>query len=336
MSKMSSSSFQAVKTAFRKAFDVTPKNIAKWFPTHMYTGMKDMQRKLKSVDCILELHDARVPLSGRNPHFLSMLAAIKPHVLLLNKADLADPASKATATRQLHDQGTRNVLHIRSTEPSRNVDKIVPLVADLIHQSERYNRQEVYDYNIMVIGIPNVGKSSLINALRKMHLGRTGKATRVGATAGVTMSVLQRIKISEDPLMYLLDTPGILSPATNDPHTALQLALCGCMLDHVVGYVLMADYLLFCLNQQQNYSYVDYLGLDGPCDDIRLVLLKTAINMRVVNKVRTYEGWSLRPNLETAAVNFIQGFRRGLLGRITFLPDLGNSSSHAAKQPSAL
>ncbi|XP_075740266.1 mitochondrial ribosome-associated GTPase 1-like [Rhipicephalus microplus] len=332
---MSSSSFQAATTAFRKAFDVAPKNIAKWFPTHMYTGMKDMQRKLKSVDCVLELHDARVPLSGRNPHFLSMLAAIKPHVLLLNKADLADPNLKATVAQQLRDQGTQNVLHIRSTEPSRNVDKIVPMVADLIRKSERYNRFEAFDYTIMVIGIPNVGKSSLINALRKMHLGRTGPATRVGATAGVTMRVLERIKISEDPLMYLLDTPGILSPATNDPQTALQLALCGCMLDHLVGNVLMADYLLYWLNQQHNYSYVDYLGLDGPCDDIRLVLYKTAINMRVLNKVRTYEGWSLRPNQEAAAANFIQGFRRGLLGRITFLPDSEKGSLVAARQPSA-
>lgn len=331
---MSSSSFQAATTAFRKAFDVAPKNIAKWFPTHMYTGMKDMQRKLKSVDCVLELHDARVPLSGRNPHFLSMLAAIKPHVLLLNKSDLANSELKATVIEQLREQGTQNVLHIRSTEPFRNIDRIVPLVADLIRQSERYNRQEVYDYNIMVIGIPNVGKSSLINALRTMHLGRTGKATRVGAKAGVTMKVLERIKISEDPLMYLLDTPGILSPATNDLHTALQLALCGCMLDHLVGNVLMADYLLYWLNQQHNYSYVDYLGLDGPCDDIRLVLYQTAINMRVLNRVRTYEGWSLRPNLEAAATNFIQGFRRGLLGRITFLPNLGSGILDAAKQPS--
>ncbi|KAL1442552.1 hypothetical protein MTO96_030719 [Rhipicephalus appendiculatus] len=241
---MSSSSFQAATTAFRKAFDVAPKNIAKWFPTHMYTGMKDMQRKLKSVDCVLELHDARVPLSGRNPHFLSMIAAIKPHILLLNKTDLADPNLKATVVQQLRDQGTQNILHIRSTEPSRNVDKIMPMVADLIRHSERYNRQEVFDFNIMVIGIPNVGKSSLINALRKMHLGKKGPATRVGATAGVTMRVLERIKISEDPQMYLLDTPGILS----------------CMLDHLVGNVLMADYLLYWLNQQHNYSYVDYLG----------------------------------------------------------------------------
>lgn len=283
--------------------------------------MKDMQRKLKLVDCILELHDARVPLSGRNPHFVSMLAAIKPHVLLLNKADLADPSAKDTVLQRLRNEGTQHAVHIRSTEPSRNVNKIVPLVADLIRRSVRYNRQEEYDYNIMVIGIPNVGKSSLINALRKMHLGREGQATRVGANAGVTMSVLERIKISEDPSMYLLDTPGILSPVTNDPQVALQLALCGCMLDHLVGPVLMADYLLFWLNQQHNYSYVDYLGLDEPCDDIRLVLYKTAINMKAIHKVRTYEGWTLRPNQDAAAHNFIQGFRRGLLGKLTFLPD---------------
>uniref|UniRef100_G3MQY5 Mitochondrial GTPase 1 n=1 Tax=Amblyomma maculatum TaxID=34609 RepID=G3MQY5_AMBMU len=307
---MSSAPIKAVTNTFRQRFNTVPKSITKWFPTHMYTGMKDMQRKLKSVDCILELHDARVPLSGRNPNFLSMLAAIKPHVLLLNKADLADPEGKDVVLQRLRTEGTQHTLFIRSTDPPRNVDKIVPLVADLIRNSERYNRLEEYDYNIMVIGIPNVGKSSLINTLRKMHLGKGGQATRVGAKAGVTMSVLERIKISQVPSIYLLDTPGILSPATDDPQVALQLALCGCMLDHLVGPVLMADYLLFWLNQRHNYSYVDYLGLDEPCDDIRLVLYKTAINLKAVQRVRTYEGWTIRANQESAAMNFIQGFRR--------------------------
>ncbi|CAN8010215.1 unnamed protein product [Ixodes pacificus] len=267
---------QGMNSTFRKSFQLAPKDMAKWFPTHMYTGMKDMQRKLKSVDCILELHDARisffqvaihVPFSGRNPNFATMLTAVKPHLLLLNKRDLADPDVEHRVVQQLQEQGVRNVLHIRSSDPSENINKIVPTVANMIRSSERFNRREEYDYNIMVIGIPNVGKSSLINSLRRSHLGRKGQATRVGAKAGVTMSVLERIKasysptttfcvlpqISQEPSMYLLDTPGVLCPTVKDPVVALQLALCSCMPDHLVGATLIADYLLYWLNQNNNY-----------------------------------------------------------------------------------
>ncbi|CAN8027945.1 unnamed protein product [Ixodes persulcatus] len=214
----------------------------------------------------------------------------------------------------------------------------------MIRNSERFNRREEYDYNIMVIGIPNVGKSSLINSLRRNHLGRKGQATRVGAKAGVTMSVLERIKasysltttsrvllqISQEPSMYLLDTPGVLCPTVKDPVVALQLALCSCMPDHLVGVTLMADYLLYWLNQNNNYRqgpwrarywalcYVDYLGLDGPCDDIRLVLYQAAVAAGSTMKRRTHEGWSIRPNLDAAAQQFIRGFRQGLLGRVVF------------------
>lgn len=307
-----------MSSTFRKSFQLAPKDMAKWFPTHMYTGMKDMQRKLKSVDCILELHDARVPFSGRNPNFATMLTAIKPHLLLLNKRDRADPDVEHHVVQQLQAQGVQNVLHIRSTDPSENINKIVPTVANMIRNSERFNRREEYDYNIMVIGIPNVGKSSLINSLRRNHLGRKGQATRVGAKAGVTMSVLERIKISQEPSMYLLDTPGVLCPTVKDPVVALQLALCSCMPDHLVGVTLMADYLLYWLNQNNNYSYVDYLGLDGPCDDIRLVLYQAAVAAGSTMKRRTHEGWSIRPNLDAAAQQFIRGFRQGLLGRVVF------------------
>lgn len=103
-----------------------------------------MQAMLKHVDCILELHDARVPLGGRNSNFASMLTAIKPHVLLLNKMDLADPSQEQEVVDQLRAQGTSHVLHIKSSEPSKNINKIVPLVVDLIRSSERYNRREVH------------------------------------------------------------------------------------------------------------------------------------------------------------------------------------------------
>lgn len=311
-----SSKVKGAVSAFRKTFTFAPKDMTKWYPSHMHSGMKDMQRKLKSVDCILELHDARVPFSGRNPNFQRMLTAIKPHILLLNKMDLADPALDDDVITQLKAEGVRNVLHIKSSRPAVNTDKIVPLVTNLIQNSERYHRREEYEYNIMIIGIPNVGKSSLINTLRNRYLGLKGQATRVGALAGVTKSVLQKIKICEDPLLYLYDTPGIMTPLAKDVDTGLKLALCGNMNDHLVGEEIMADYLLYRLNRKQNFSYTDYLGLDEPCDDIRLVLYKTAIALRATVKVKTHSGHEIKPDLHAAANHFIRGFREGLFGKM--------------------
>ncbi|XP_064476782.1 mitochondrial GTPase 1-like isoform X2 [Ornithodoros turicata] len=310
------SKVQGAALAFRKTFTFPSKDLTRWYPQHMYTGMKDMQRKLKSVDCILELHDARVPFSGRNPNFSSRLTAVKPHVLLLNKMDMAHSKYDDVVISQLKSEGISNVLYIKSTQPHKNIGKIVPLVTDLIKKSDRYNRREAYDYNIMIIGIPNVGKSSLINALRHKYLQIKGQATRVGALAGVTKSVLMKIKISEDPLIYLLDTPGIMTPSAQDAEVGLKLALCGNMNDNLVGVELMADYLLYWLNKNGNYSYTDYLGLEEPCDDIRLVLYKTAVALRATLKVRTYEGLAVKPDLDAAATHFVLGFRQGIFGRV--------------------
>lgn len=182
----------------REAFNIACTDTAHWFPGHMAKGLKQMQTKLKSVDCVIEVHDARIPVSGRNPQFEKRLGtnSLKPHLLILNKMDLIDMSNKNRIMRYYADQGIDNIIFTNCKNPnSKGIKSIIPKVSELIQKSERYNRSEETSYQLMVIGIPNVGKSSLINALRAKHLGRS-KATPVGNIPGITQSVLEKIKVS--------------------------------------------------------------------------------------------------------------------------------------------
>uniref|UniRef100_A0A8C9DCC0 Mitochondrial GTPase 1 n=1 Tax=Panthera leo TaxID=9689 RepID=A0A8C9DCC0_PANLE len=280
----------AAGVAWRESFPLGGRDVARWFPGHMAKGLKKMQSSLKLVDCIIEVHDARIPLSGRNPLFQETLG-LKPHVLVLNKMDLAD----------LKEQ------------------QIIPTVTGLVGSSCRYHRGESLEYCAMVIGIPNVGKSSLINALRRQHL-RKGKATRVGGEPGITRAVMSRIQVCERPLMFLLDTPGVLAPRIESVEMGLKLALCGTVLDHLVGEETLADYLLYTLNRHQLFGYVRHYGLGGACDDIASVLKQVAVRLGKTQKVKVLTGTGdvnvIQPNYPAAARDFLQTFRRGLLGPV--------------------
>lgn len=113
-----------------------------------------------------------------------------------------------------------------------------------------------------MVGIPNTGKSSLINALRTLNLRKSGSATPVGNRPGVTRAVMNKIKISESPLVYLLDTPGILIPDMKSLEASMKLALCETVVENTVGPVRIADYLLYWLNKTGNFQYVSHLQLE--------------------------------------------------------------------------
>ncbi|KAE8591740.1 hypothetical protein XENTR_v10018559 [Xenopus tropicalis] len=299
----------------RKSFDFGEREVAHWFPGHMAKGLKQMKTKLKNLDCIVEVHDARIPLSGRNPIFQDSLG-MKPHLLILNKMDLADLTQKKRILAQLKQQGVGNVIFTDCVK-DQNIKHVVPVISELVGCSQRFHREENTETCIMVIGVPNVGKSSLINALRRMHL-RKGKASRVGAEPGITRSVLTKIQVSESPLIFLFDTPGVLSPRIESVETGMKLALCGTILDHLVGEDIMADYLLYILNQQMQHRYVEHYGLEKPCADIETLLKRIALKLGKTQKVKAITGVGdvniTVPNYNAAAYDFIRTFRRGQLG----------------------
>ncbi|KAB7495003.1 Mitochondrial GTPase 1 [Armadillidium nasatum] len=188
------------------------------------------------------------------------------------------------------------------------------MALELIKDSQRYHRSELSEYGIMVIGIPNVGKSSLINALRVAYL-RKGHATPVGAAPGITRAVLERIKVCEDPRVYVRDTPGILEPNIRNVEVGLKLALVNTITDHLVGETMIADFLLFRLNLIGNRKYVKFLKLDEPTDDIHKALSTFAEKEDCYDKRRNFGnssgGYIMTPNYKMAADRFISAYRKG-------------------------
>ncbi|XP_014214576.1 mitochondrial GTPase 1 isoform X1 [Copidosoma floridanum] len=317
------SSFGGKVVNFRDTFKLGDKNTLRWFPGHMGKGIKQMEEKLRNVDCLIEVHDARVPVSGRYADFRKTLCNLKPHIFVLNKKDLADKTYIVPALNRLHDEGIKHVvLTNMKSQADKGATKIMPLMLKLISESDRFNRSQEKDYSVMIIGVPNVGKSSLINRLRNHHLGKA-KAAHVGAVAGITRAVQCRIKISEDPLVYLLDTPGILPPNIIDINAGLKLALIGCTQDHLVGPQVMSDYLLFWLNKNHRLDYVEKLGLQGPTDDINEVLIQIAVKLKKIIKLKNFDGQLVtKPDLNFAAEHFLKCFRTGKLGQYCLDQDI--------------
>ncbi|XP_035681638.1 mitochondrial ribosome-associated GTPase 1-like [Branchiostoma floridae] len=302
---------------FRTAFNYKGYEVARWFPGHMAKGLGKMRRQLKGVDCVIEVHDARIPISGRTPRFQETLS-IRPHLLMLNKIDLADLSRKREIEEKLRQQ---NVEHLTfascTTFKDKDVKQIMPKVMDILASSPEFYKGEDDDITLMVIGIPNVGKSSLINAFRRMYL-KKGRATPVGKDPGITRSVLTKIRVSDRPSVFLLDTPGVLSPNIPDVETGFKLALVGAIKDHLVGEDFLADYLLFRLNRQENFRYVEHYKMQEPCDHVLKMLGHIAVQMGKSRKIKMDSGTGSmiihQPNFQAAALQFLRDFRQGALG----------------------
>ncbi|RZC41087.1 MMR HSR1 and/or FeoB N domain containing protein [Asbolus verrucosus] len=307
---------------FRSVFKLVDKDVLRWFPGHMGRGLKRMQQKLRSVDCIIEVHDARIPISGRNTDFKYTISGIKPHILVLNKIDLIDKKLIPKIQERLKDEYQNVVFTNCKDQKCKGVKKLFPLAKDLIQKSDRYNRADAEDNCMMIIGVPNVGKSSLINALRIKNLNK-GNATHVGATPGITRSVLHKIKMCEDPLFYMLDTPGILTPKIENAEVGLKLALCNTIQDHLVGETIIADYLLYWLNKNGHFSYMDVFQLEKATDNILDVLTQISVKHNKMLKIRdATNNYVYKPDLDYAAKVMIKSFRNGHMGKIVLDEDL--------------
>ncbi|XP_046851088.1 mitochondrial ribosome-associated GTPase 1-like [Xenia sp. Carnegie-2017] len=303
------------RVTFQFPIDFHPSSLIKWYPGHMAKGLRIMESKAAKCDCVLEVHDARIPYTGRNETFSRNLVG-RPHILVLNKADLGFGPKRGSLSKSLEENGIRPIFLNSKDAKQKNIQKIVQQILDTIQIAEyegtfkRRNPDKAY--RLLVCGLPNVGKSSLINAFRRTYL-RKGKATKVGADPGITRSVLQKIQICDEPKMYAIDSPGISSHKIDSLETGMKLALIGCFPDHMIGHHIIADYLLYTLNKKKQFRYMEVYDLPDPCDNIDFVLRYIACKMK-------YETAGGFPDYHAAAVNFIATYRKGKLG--TFYLDV--------------
>lgn len=196
-----------------------------WFPGHMSKARRQVQESLKFVDFVTVLVDARLPLSSQNP-MLTKIVGDKPQLLILNKADLADPQVTQEWRAYFEKQG-KTVLALNSKEAS-SVKKVTEaaktlMAAKLQRQEERGIRTQTL--RTMIIGIPNAGKSTLMNRLAGKKIAVTGN--KPGVTKGQ-----QWLRTNKD--LEILDTPGILWPKFEDEQVALKLALTGAIKDQLL------------------------------------------------------------------------------------------------------
>jgi ribosome biogenesis GTPase A len=276
-----------------------------WFPGHMAKARKLIADNLKMVDMVIELIDARIPISSRNPIFNDLIAG-KPCLIIMNKTDLSDPNGNQMWLKAFE----KAAIHALPADSLSGVgfDSIIPkteeILADLI--SYRMGRGMTNrSIRVMVIGIPNVGKSSFINRIS----GR--KSTTVEDRPGVTKGK-QWIRISKN--VELLDTPGILWPKFEDRNTAFNLAYTGAIRDNILDMEEVASGLLEVLQAQYPNSLQERYKIDAK----EIALAQNSYDL--MHEIGKKRGFFLRKgeiDLERTASIVLDEFRAGKIGRIT-------------------
>ena len=197
-----------------------------WYPGHMKKTRELIQNNLKMVDAVIEVIDARIPVSSRNP-IIDELVSAKPRIIALNKSDLADAKANGLWKERLPGAV---VLNAMTGEGTKQIFSMLEKVA-----AERTGRSALKPCRLMIVGVPNCGKSSLINRMT----GR--KSTKTGDRPGVTKG---KQWLTLENGMQLLDTPGILWPKFEDPNVGMNLAFCGSIKDEILDVPTLAMELI--------------------------------------------------------------------------------------------
>lgn len=234
-----------------------------WFPGHMAKAKREIKEHIKQVDLVIELKDARIPYSSTNP-MVDEIVGNKPRLILLNKSSLADPKITKEWMDYYKDNGILSLdIDSISLYNIKNIKKYAFLaLKELFAQREKKGIKSK-QIKALIIGIPNVGKSTLINCLAKR------KAVKVGDKPGVTKSQTW-IKVDED--LFLLDTPGILWPKFEDQIVGLKLAMCGSIKDEILDMEFITDEAVRYLSINYPNLLKDRYGLEELNEDPILIL----------------------------------------------------------------
>ena len=272
-----------------------------WYPGHMTKTRRQIEADLKQVDAVCEIVDARIPMSSRNPD-IDAICGSKPRIIVLNRMDLADP--NATARWKTYFKNKGMAVLATDCKTKRGIADFTP--AARIACAEKLERDAKRGMNrplrIMIVGIPNVGKSTLINQIS----GRKGAKAenRPGVTRGKQW-------VTVDSGLQLLDTPGILWPKFEDPEVGMMLAYTGAVKEGVIDIEELACRLMELLHKYYPQTLIDRYKVEAPQGTPGWELVELA------GRKRGYLVSGGEVNTERMSKVLIDEFRSGKLGKFT-------------------
>ncbi len=268
-----------------------------WYPGHMKKTRELIAENLKMVDIVIEVIDARIPVSSRNP-IIDELVKNKRRLIILNKSDLSDPKANETWAETFKKQG--NLVLTMNCMTGSGAGQLYKLLSRL--QDEKNEGQlRKKSLRMMIVGVPNVGKSSLINRMTGKKSAKTGD--RPGVTKGKQWLGLENG-------MQLLDTPGILWPKFEDPQVGLNLAFCGSIKDEILDTASLALELIKVLQRDYPQLLRERYKLDELDED-------ALVNMEAIAAKRGFILSGKRVDYERCARTVLDEFRGGKIGNIT-------------------
>ena len=270
-----------------------------WFPGHMKKALNEISERIKIVDVVIEILDARAPLSSMNPD-LEKTIKNKKRLAVLSKADLADPEQTKLWSKELKKEFDEFlILNLNDPKSAKTLSLAVSKLGEEKHKKDISKGMKPQPIKAMIIGIPNVGKSSLINRLANRKA--TGVQNKPGYTRGE-----QFIKVNSD--FVLLDTPGVLPMNYDDKNRAINIALLGSIREDILPNDVLVKSLLYILRGYYPFSLKERYDISEINDD-QEVLQNIAVRRGLKN------GNSL--DIEKAEIILLKDFKDGKLGRIT-------------------
>ena len=278
-----------------------------WYPGHIAKAEKKLKEQLSLVDAVIEVLDARIPYSSGYKNIAGLLND-KPRLILFNKSDLADKTNLEIFAKKIEmDSGFPVILS--DAKNSKDLNKIVKKVVELSEPRIQAIMQKGLlrrPARVMVVGMPNVGKSSIINKLTR------SSKTKTGAKAGVTR---QQQWVRINPQLELLDTPGIIPMKQEDQSIALKLAFVNSISENAYSNIAVANELLKILSEKYPEIVRDYYNLQAD----------SSIDLESISIARNWIKTGGETDLERTAIYILRDFRDGKIGKFV-LDDLSENT----------